>query len=71
MAAPEKCPIADDLNAKHHSRQAGRTEGRGEAVASWVAANGLDLLNTADVPTNPHRNTFGLAFSNTALADQC
>lgn len=44
---------------------------RGEAVASWAAANGLDLLNTADVPTDPHGNTFGLAFSNTALADQC
>ncbi|KAM4061732.1 endonuclease-reverse transcriptase domain-containing protein [Hirsutella rhossiliensis] len=67
--APNRCLVAGDFNAKHHSWQAGRIEGRGEAVAAWATANGLNLLNPADVPTNPHGNTIDLAFSNIALAN--
>ena len=37
-------------------------------LPAWAAENGLNLLNTADVPTNPHGNTIDLAFSNIALA---
>ncbi|KAM4059470.1 endonuclease-reverse transcriptase domain-containing protein [Hirsutella rhossiliensis] len=59
--APNRCLVAGDFNAKHHSWQAGRIEGRGEAVAAWATANGLNLLNPADVPTNPHGNTIDLA----------
>ncbi|KAM4064934.1 endonuclease-reverse transcriptase domain-containing protein [Hirsutella rhossiliensis] len=65
----QPCLVAGDFNAKHHSWQAGRIEGRGEAVAAWATANGLNLLNPADVPTNPHGNTIDLAFSNIALAN--
>ena len=69
-SAPDRCLVAGDFNAKHHSWQAGsRTEGRGQAVAEWATTNGLNLLNPADVPTNPHGNTIDLAFSNIALAD--
>ncbi|XP_044724448.1 endonuclease-reverse transcriptase domain-containing protein [Hirsutella rhossiliensis] len=67
--APNRCLVAGDFNAKHHSWQAGRIEGRGEAVTAWATANGLNLLNPADVPTNPHGNTIDLAFSNIALAN--
>ncbi|KAM4058705.1 endonuclease-reverse transcriptase domain-containing protein [Hirsutella rhossiliensis] len=67
--APNRCLVAGDFNAKHHSWQAGRIEGRGEAVAAWATANGLNLLNPADVPTNPRGNTIDLAFSNIALAN--
>ncbi|KID83882.1 Endonuclease/exonuclease/phosphatase [Metarhizium guizhouense ARSEF 977] len=66
--APERTLVAGDFNAKHYSWQTGRLEGRGEDVAAWAAENGLNLLNTADVPTNPHGNTIDLAFSNIALA---
>ncbi|KAM4066292.1 reverse transcriptase (RNA-dependent DNA polymerase) [Hirsutella rhossiliensis] len=65
----DEAPRRGDFNAKHHSWQAGRIEGRGEAVAAWATANGLNLLNPADVPTNPHGNTIDLAFSNIALAN--
>ncbi|KID59415.1 reverse transcriptase, partial [Metarhizium hybridum] len=60
--------VAGDFNAKHYSWQTGRLEGRGEDIATWAAENSLNLLNTADVPTNPHGNTIDLAFSNIALA---
>ncbi|KFG77533.1 putative reverse transcriptase [Metarhizium anisopliae] len=67
-SAPERTLVAGDFNAKHYSWQTGRLEGRGENIATWAAENGLNLLNTADVPTNPHGNTIYLAFSNIALA---
>lgn len=68
--APDRCLVAGDFNAKYHSWQTGsRTEGRGEAVAELATTNGLNLLNPADVPTNPHGNTIDLAFSNIASAD--
>ncbi|KJZ69641.1 hypothetical protein HIM_10980 [Hirsutella minnesotensis 3608] len=67
-SAPEKTLVAGDFNAKHYSWQTGRLEGRGEDIATWAAENGLNLLNTADEPTNPHGNTIDLAFSNIALA---
>ncbi|KID94004.1 Ribonuclease H-like protein, partial [Metarhizium majus ARSEF 297] len=60
-SAPERTLVAGDFNAKHYSWQTGRLEG-------WAAENGLNLLNTVDVPTNPHGNTIDLAFSNIALA---
>lgn len=65
---PEKCMVAGDFNAKLYSWQTGRLEGRGEDIAAWAAEHGLNLLNTADVPTNPHGNTIDLAFSNIDLA---
>ncbi|KAF5137916.1 putative RNA-directed DNA polymerase from transposon X-element [Metarhizium anisopliae] len=67
-SAPERTIVAGDFNAKHYSWQTGRLEGRGEDIATWAAENGLNLLNTADEPTNPHGNTIDLAFSNIALA---
>ncbi|KID59265.1 reverse transcriptase, partial [Metarhizium hybridum] len=67
-SSPERCVVAGDFNAKHYSWQTGRLEDRGEDIAVWAAQNGLSLLNTADVPTNPHGNTIDLAFSNIALA---
>ncbi|KID83792.1 reverse transcriptase [Metarhizium guizhouense ARSEF 977] len=67
-SAPERTLVAGDFNAKHYSWQTGRLEGRGEDIATWAAENGLNILNTADVPTNPHGNTIDLAFSNIALA---
>ncbi|KJZ68987.1 hypothetical protein HIM_11628 [Hirsutella minnesotensis 3608] len=67
-SAPEKTLVAGDFNAKHYTWQTGRLEGRGEDIATWAAENGLNLLNTADEPTNPHGNTIDLAFSNIALA---
>ncbi|KJK85089.1 hypothetical protein H633G_11079 [Metarhizium anisopliae BRIP 53284] len=66
--APERTLVAGDFNAKHYSWQTGRLKGRGEDIATWAAENGLNLLNTADVPTNPHGNTIDSAFSNITLA---
>ncbi|KID82097.1 Endonuclease/exonuclease/phosphatase [Metarhizium guizhouense ARSEF 977] len=65
---PERCLVAGDFNAKHYSWQTGRLAGRGDDIAAWAAESGLGLLNTADVPTNPHGNTIDLAFSNIDLA---
>ncbi|KID96087.1 Endonuclease/exonuclease/phosphatase, partial [Metarhizium majus ARSEF 297] len=65
---PEICLVAGDFNAKHYSWQTGRLAGRGDDIAAWAAESGLGLLNTADVPTNPHGNTIDLAFSNIDLA---
>ncbi|KJK73652.1 hypothetical protein H634G_11068 [Metarhizium anisopliae BRIP 53293] len=45
-----------------------RLADRGDDIAAWAAESGLGLLNTADVPTNPHGNTIDLAFSNIDLA---
>ena len=67
-SVPERTLVAGDFNAKHYSWQTGRLEGRGEDIATWAAETGLNLLNTADVPTNPHGNTIDFAFSNIALA---
>ncbi|KAM5357129.1 hypothetical protein ACJZ2D_016591 [Fusarium nematophilum] len=68
-AIPDRCLVAGDFNAKHHTWQTGRREDRGEVVASWAADNDLCLLNTIDVPTNPHGNTIDLAFANIPLAE--
>ncbi|KJK73920.1 hypothetical protein H634G_10781 [Metarhizium anisopliae BRIP 53293] len=65
---PERCLVAGDFNAKHYSWQTGRLADRGDDIAAWAAESGLGLLNTADVPTNPHGNTIDLAFSNIDLA---
>jgi ribonuclease HI len=67
---PPKCLIAGDFNAIHNTWQTGRQiSGRGEAIATWAADNSLDLLNTIDIPTNPHGNTIDLAYTNIALAE--
>ncbi|KFG84195.1 putative reverse transcriptase [Metarhizium anisopliae] len=65
---PERCLVAGDFNAKHYSWQTGRLANRGGDIAAWAAESGPGLLNTADVPTNPHGNTIDLAFSKIDLA---
>ncbi|KAJ3499512.1 hypothetical protein NLG97_g286 [Lecanicillium saksenae] len=67
--APRKCLVAGDFNARHHSWQTGNSSQRGKDIAAWAELNKLDLLNTIDIPTNPHGNTIDLAFSNIPLAD--
>ena len=67
-SAAERTLVAGEFNAKHYSWQTGRLEGRGEDIATWAAENGLNLLNTADMPIKPHGNTIDKAFSNIALA---
>ncbi|RBA18389.1 hypothetical protein FPRO05_10684 [Fusarium proliferatum] len=42
---------------------------RGQVIADWASENDLDLLNTPDIPTNPHGNTIDLAFTNMPLAE--
>ncbi|RKK12632.1 hypothetical protein BFJ66_g18258, partial [Fusarium oxysporum f. sp. cepae] len=66
---PDRCLVAGDFNARHHTWQTGPTTNRGHEIASWASENGLGLLNTSDIPTNPHRNTIDLAFSNIPLAE--
>ncbi|XP_044715189.1 endonuclease-reverse transcriptase domain-containing protein [Hirsutella rhossiliensis] len=66
---PGRCLVAGDFNAKHSSWQTGRLDGRGDDIAFWASENGLNLLNPADVPTNPHGNTIDLAFSNIPLSE--
>jgi hypothetical protein len=63
------CLVARDFNARHHTWQTGPTTNRGHEIASWASENGLGLLNTLDIPTNPHGNTIDLAFSNAPLAE--
>ncbi|KAF4336512.1 endonuclease reverse transcriptase, partial [Fusarium beomiforme] len=66
---PDRCLVAGDFNARHHTWQTGPTTNRGHEIASWASENGLGLLNTSDIPTNPHGNTIDLAFSNVPLAE--
>ncbi|RBA08489.1 hypothetical protein FPRO05_14364, partial [Fusarium proliferatum] len=66
---PERCLVAGDFNARHRSWQMGQTLDRGQEIASWASENDLDLLNTLDIPTNPHGNTIDLAFTNIPLAE--
>ncbi|RKK09713.1 hypothetical protein BFJ65_g16158 [Fusarium oxysporum f. sp. cepae] len=66
---PDRCLVAGDFNARHHTWQTGPTTNRGHEIASWASENGLGLLNTSDIPTNPHGNTIDLAFSNIPLAE--
>ncbi|KAH8656471.1 Endonuclease/exonuclease/phosphatase [Ilyonectria robusta] len=65
----DRCLVAGDFNARHHTWQTGPTTNRGHEIASWALENGLGLLNTPDIPTNPHGNTIDLAFSNVPLAE--
>ncbi|PCD21170.1 hypothetical protein AU210_016596 [Fusarium oxysporum f. sp. radicis-cucumerinum] len=65
---PERCLVAGDFNARHRSWQTGQATNRGQEIAGWASDNDLDLLNTLDVPTNPHGNTIDLAFTNMPLA---
>ncbi|KAF4334267.1 reverse transcriptase, partial [Fusarium beomiforme] len=60
---PERCLIAGDFNARHHTWQTGQATNRGQEIADWASENDLDLLNTPDIPTNPHGNTIDLAFT--------
>ncbi|KAH7464077.1 hypothetical protein FOMA001_g17794 [Fusarium oxysporum f. sp. matthiolae] len=66
---PDRCLVAGDFNARHHTWQTGPTTNRGHEIASWASENGLGLLNTSDIPTNPHGNTIDLAFANVPLAE--
>ncbi|KNB15715.1 hypothetical protein FOXG_14138 [Fusarium oxysporum f. sp. lycopersici 4287] len=66
---PERCLIAGDFNARHHTWQTGQATNRGQEIADWASENDLDLLNTPDIPTNPHGNTIDLAFTNMPLAE--
>ncbi|KAF6527552.1 hypothetical protein HZS61_007854 [Fusarium oxysporum f. sp. conglutinans] len=66
---PERCLIAGDFNARHHIWQTGQATNRGQGIADWASENDLDLLNTPDIPTNPHGNTIDLAFTNMPLAE--
>ncbi|KAG4269123.1 hypothetical protein FPRO04_12246 [Fusarium proliferatum] len=65
----ERCLVAGDFNARHRSWQSGQTTDRGQEITGWASENDLDLLNTPDIPTNPHGNTIGLAFTNSPLAE--
>jgi len=66
---PERCLVAGDFNARHHTWQTGQAINRGQDIASWASENDLSLLNTPDIPTHPHGNTIDLAFSNVPLAE--
>ncbi|KAM5361864.1 hypothetical protein ACJA88_014282 [Fusarium oxysporum] len=66
---PERCLVAGDFNARHHSWQTGQATNRGQEIADWTSENDLNLLNTLDIPTNPHGNTIDLAFTNLPLAE--
>src|SRR6478609_8076761 len=66
---PDRCLVAGDFNARHHTWQTGLTTNSGHENASWASENDLDLLNTSDIPTNPHGNTIDLAFLNVPLAE--
>ncbi|EXA28589.1 hypothetical protein FOVG_19816 [Fusarium oxysporum f. sp. pisi HDV247] len=66
---PDRCLVAGDFNARHHTWQTGPTTNRDHEIASWASENDLSLLNTSDIPTNPHGNTIDLAFSNVPLAE--
>ncbi|RKK89892.1 hypothetical protein BFJ68_g16603 [Fusarium oxysporum] len=66
---PERCLIAGDFNARHHTWQTGQATNRGQEIADWASENDLDLLNTPDIPTNPHGNTIDLAVTNMPLAE--
>jgi ribonuclease HI len=68
-AVPERCLVAGDFNARHNSWQTGQATNRGQEIAGWASENDLDLLNTPDIPTNPHGNTIDLAFTNMPLAE--
>ncbi|SCO77346.1 uncharacterized protein FRV6_01558 [Fusarium oxysporum] len=66
---PERCVVAGDFNARHHSWQTGQATNRGQEIADWTSEHDLNLLNTLDIPTNPHGNTIDLAFTNLPLAE--
>ncbi|TVY73798.1 putative RNA-directed DNA polymerase from transposon BS [Fusarium oxysporum f. sp. cubense] len=66
---PERCLVAGDFNARHHSWQTGQATNRGQEIADWTSENDLNLLNTLDIPTNPHGNIIDLAFTNLPLAE--
>jgi hypothetical protein len=66
---PERCLVVGDFNARHRSWQTGQATNRGQEIASWASENDLYLLNTLDIPTNPHGNTIDLAFTNMPLAE--
>ncbi|KAH8654726.1 hypothetical protein BGZ61DRAFT_312806, partial [Ilyonectria robusta] len=66
---PDRCLVAGDFNAKHHTWQTVRSVDRGGDIASWASENDLSLLNSIDVPTNPHGNTIDVAFTNIPFAE--
>ena len=65
---PERCLIAGDFNARHHSWEPGtRSIHGGQYIANWAEEQGLSQLVPA-VPTNPRKTTIDLAFTNIPLA---
>ncbi|KAG7403663.1 hypothetical protein Forpe1208_v016317 [Fusarium oxysporum f. sp. rapae] len=66
---PERCLVAGDFNARHHTWQTGQATNRGQEIADWASEHELSLLNILDIPTNPHGNTIDLAFTNVPLAE--
>jgi exonuclease III len=48
-AVPERCLVAGDFNARHHSWQIGHATNRGRDIADWASDNDLNLLNTPDI----------------------
>ena len=65
---PEKCLIAGDFNARHHSWEPGaRSIHGGQYIADWAEEQGLSQL-VPGVPTNPRNTTIDLAFTNIPLA---
>ncbi|RKK27491.1 hypothetical protein BFJ68_g16530 [Fusarium oxysporum] len=66
---PERCLTVGDFNVRHHTWQTGQAMNRGQEIADWASENDLDLLNTPDIPTNPHGNTIDLAVTNMPLAE--
>ncbi|KAF5529038.1 reverse transcriptase [Fusarium mexicanum] len=66
---PERCLVAGDFNARHGSWQTGQTTNRGQEITDWASEHELSLLNTLDIPTNPHGNTINLALTNLPLAE--
>ena len=65
---PEKCIIAGDFNARHHSWEpgVGSIHG-GQYIADWAEDKGLSQL-VPPVPTNPRNTTIDLTFTNIPLA---
>ena len=65
---PERCIIAGDFNARHHSWEPGTgSVYGGQYIADWAEDNGLYQL-VPPVPTNPRNTTIDLAFTNIPLA---
>ncbi|PCD25847.1 hypothetical protein AU210_012281 [Fusarium oxysporum f. sp. radicis-cucumerinum] len=66
---PDRCLIAGDFNARHHTWQTSQATNRGQEIADWASRNDLYILNSLGIPIIPHGHTIGLAFTNIPLAE--